>query len=160
MFERSDEPLGGPTQEFDFDTDDEGSDVLIKKTNLRNQPLSNTFGGPDDSGSSEDEDEPITMANMEARSRALDVRAAAEAKLDAEEFRVGAASGEDEDYMDIDRVGDEEGDVNAEPFHLPTTAERESEKQSGGPDLDVVQRRIKECVRVLGKFSRLAEKGR
>lgn len=95
---------------------------------------------------------------MEARSRALDAKAMAEAELDIEEFREGAKSDDDEDDIDVDAVDDDKN--SGEPFHLPTASEREAEKQSGGPDLHVVQRRIQECVRVLGKFKRLAEKGR
>ncbi|KII89210.1 hypothetical protein PLICRDRAFT_110140 [Plicaturopsis crispa FD-325 SS-3] len=50
----------------------------------------------------------------------------------------------------------EEGDI----FVLPTTEEREAEKKAGGPDVNVVQRRMRECVRILGNFRRLAAKGR
>lgn len=101
------------------------------------------------------------MANMEARSKALDARAAAEAELDAEELRGAQEDAEeDEEDVDMDREADEEGNVDVEPFHLPTTAEREEEKARGGPDLQVVQRRMRECVRVLEKFSKRAEKGR
>jgi ribosomal RNA methyltransferase Nop2 len=113
----------------------------------------------DSDDSSDDETGHITMANMEARSRALDAKAAAEAELNADEFREGAESDNDDDDIDMDVV-DEHGDVSAEPFHLPTAQEREAEKQSGGPDIHVVQRRMKTCVRVLSKFNRLAEKGR
>lgn len=113
----------------------------------------------DSDDSSDDETGHTTMANMEARSRVLDVKADAEAELDVEEFQAGVTLGEDVDDIDVDAV-EGDGDVNAEPFHLPTASEREAEKQSGGPDLHIVQRRMKACVRVLGKFKRLAEKGR
>lgn len=100
------------------------------------------------------------MANMEARSKALDARAAAEAELDAEELRGAQEDEEEDEDVDMDGEADEEGNMDAEPFHLPTTAEREEEKARGGPDLQVVQRRLRECVRVLEKFSKRAEKGR
>ena len=45
----------------------------------------------------EDDDGPVTMANMEARSRALDAQAAAEAELDVEEMQDAAYVSEDED---------------------------------------------------------------
>lgn len=101
------------------------------------------------------------MANMEARSRALDAKAAREAELDAEEMQNAAQEGEDEDdFADADEamVG-EEGEVDGE-FHLPTAEEREEEKKTGGPDVHTVQRRMRECVRVLGNFTKLAAKGR
>jgi len=59
----------------------------------------------------------------------------------------GDASG----VMDED-VGDETGG-----FRLPTSAERAEELHSGWADLAAVQRRIRGCTRVLGRFSELAE---
>jgi ribosomal RNA methyltransferase Nop2 len=146
-----------PAQKFDFDTDEEDDEPLLSPT--KEMKLNGRATASDSDDISDDETGHITMANMEARSRALDAEAAAEAELDAEEFREGAESGDDDDDIDMDVV-DEHGDVSAEPFHLPTVQEREAEKQSGGPDLHVVQRRMKTCVRVLGKFNRLAEEGR
>ena len=102
------------------------------------------------------------MANMAKLSRKLEARAAEEAELAAEELKaLAAAEDEDEDEeMDVDAPEDANGDIAAEPFHLPTAAEREQEKASGGPDVHLVQRRMRECVRVLSKFSKRAEKGR
>lgn len=97
------------------------------------------------------------MANMEARSRALDAKATAEAELDEKEFQ---GINEDQDDLDVNNAVDENGDIDAEPFHLPTVAERETEKQNGGPDIRLVQRRMRECVKVLDNFKRLAEKDR
>ena len=52
-------------------------------------------------------------------------------------------------------------DEDGEPFHLPTAQEREEEKKRpGGTDLVVIQKRMRECVRALGKFKTLAAKGR
>lgn len=96
------------------------------------------------------------MANMEARSRALDAKALLEADLDADEMQVAAEEDEEEDDVDMEGEIDEDG----EAFQLPTAQEREHEKKVGGPDLHVVQRRMRECVRVMGNFKRLAAKGR
>lgn len=95
------------------------------------------------------------MANMEARSRALDEAAAAEAELDAEELRKAALGVDDED-IDMD---DHDDEVDRE-VRLPTAAEREEEQTQGGPDVQAVQHRMRHCVRVLGNFKKRAEKGR
>ena len=99
------------------------------------------------------------MGNMEAKSKALDVAAAAEAELDAAELRAAAEA--DEEGMDVDSDEGEgmEGEDEDE-FHLPTAEEREQEKAAGGPDLHILQRRLRECVRVLNKFKKRAEPGR
>jgi len=101
------------------------------------------------------------MANMAQRSRKLEAQAAAEAELDLEEAQADALLAKDEDE-DLDMDGDEDanGDMDVEPFHLPTASELEQEKATGGPDVHLVQRRIRECARVLAKFSQRAEKGR
>lgn len=165
LFLNSDDMLRGPVQEFDFGSDDEEPEPLPskhKKSKQSERPLKIIPTGSDDSSSSDDEedDEPITMANMEARSRALDAKTAAEAELDLEELQEAAVSDEDDDDVDMDGEADADGEMNAEPFHLPTAAERDEEKKTGGPDLHIVQRRMRECVRVLGKFKRLAAEGR
>lgn len=105
------------------------------------------------------------MANMEARSRALDAQAAKDAELDMEEMRNAQQEGEDEgdDLEDTDGdedMEDEGGDGGEELFHLPTAEEREEEKKHGVSDVHVVQRRMRECVRVLGKFKKRAAEGR
>jgi len=92
------------------------------------------------------------MANMEARSRAIDEAAAADAELDAEELRREALEAGDENMSDDQEVDDE--------IRLPTAAEREEEKAKGGPDVQTVQERMRHCVRVLGNFKKHAEKGR
>ncbi len=99
------------------------------------------------------------MANMEARSRALDAQALEEAKLDADELRQAAFNEEDDgDDFDMDDAEDEVNDEDK--FHLPTAEEREAEKAQGGPDVQIVQRRMRECARVLGRFKKLADPGR
>lgn len=166
MNNQSSDMLRGPAQEFDFGSDAEEEDeppapLLRGRKSKQGGPAPHkivpTSSG--DSSDSESEDERTTMANMEARSRALDAQAAAEAELDIEEFQGAAAAAEDEDEDD-DMEGEEDanGDIDAEPFHLPTPAEREEEKLSV-PDVHTVQRRMRECVRILGKFKRLAAEG-
>ena len=174
MLPPSDEPLRGPLQEFDFDTDeeqeeDDSSKAPVgkrKKSKQAERPLkiiptaSDASSSDSDASDDDDDEERVTMANMEARSKALDARAAAEAEIDAEELRGAQEDEEEDEDVDMDGEADEEDNMDAEPFHLPTTAEREEEKARGGPDLQVVQRRMRECVRVLEKFSKRAEKGR
>ncbi|KAF9069909.1 NOL1/NOP2/sun family-domain-containing protein [Rhodocollybia butyracea] len=97
------------------------------------------------------------MANIAARSKALDEKAQAEAALDVEEMQQAAYNEEDdEEDFDMD-IEDEEAD--GEPFCLPTAEEKEAESSAGGPDVHVVQRRMRECVRVLGKFKKTSGKG-
>lgn len=158
-------------QEFDFDSDRGDTPSLIvtkRKQSKQNErplkiiPTTSDVSSASDENSDEnsDEDGPTTMANMEARSRALDAKVTAEAKLDIEEFQGEALDSDEDEDMDANGDIDADGNIDAEPFHLPTLAEKEEEKARGGPDLNVVQRRIRECVRILGKFNRLAEKSR
>ncbi|KAK0197210.1 NOL1/NOP2/sun family RNA met [Armillaria mellea] len=160
-----DEPLRGHVQEFQFSDDDQEDEPVLpvkaKKSKQSERPTKIIPTGSDKSSDSDgeesDEDGPTTMANMEARSRALDAKAAAEAELDAEELQQAAFDEGDDDFDmddDVDEVDEED------KFRLPTAAEREEEKKSGGPDVHLVQRRMRECVRVLGRFKKLAEPGR
>lgn len=107
----------------------------------------------EDSG---EEDDRVTMGNMEKLSRALDAEAAREAELDIEEMQNAALAEEDEDE---DAGMEEEEEEMGEPFHLPTAEEREEEKK-GVSDVQVVQHRMRYCVRVLRNFKKLAEKDR
>ncbi|KAJ7219177.1 NOL1/NOP2/sun family RNA met [Mycena pura] len=162
-----DDLLRGPVQELDFGSDaDEPAPLPSKKSKSKQggtppSEIVPTAGSSSSSPDSDwDEDERTTMANMEARSRAMDAQAAADAELDMQEFQAADADDDDEDAdVDMDRPDDMNGDIDAEPFQLPTAEEREQEKITT-PDVHVVQRRIRECVKVLGKFKRLAEKGR
>lgn len=97
------------------------------------------------------------MANMEARSRALDTKTAHEAELDAEEMRQAELASDDE--LAEDDMNEDEEEISEE-FHLPTAEEREEEKKTGGPQVQVVQRRMRECVRVLSNLRKRAAKGR
>lgn len=77
---------------------------------------------------------------MEARSRRLERRAAKDAELERAEANYTEAT---EAF-----------------FKLPTAEEREKEKASGGPDVQEVQMRMAECVKVLNDFKNLAAEGR
>lgn len=155
--DEEDEIERGPKQTFDFDSDDSDEDEDEDEPALpsRRVAKSKQFERPtkiiptSSSTSSEDEDEPVTMANMEARSRALDAMAAEEAELDIAEMQAAEAEEEDDDDMEED-----------EPFNLPTASEREEEKQSGGPDVQTVQARMRQIVKILGKFKKLGAQGR
>lgn len=125
----SDEPLRGPVQEFDFDSDEEDDAQSLpsqaKKSKQFERPVKiipTASDASDSDDSNEDENIRVTMANMEARSRALDETAAADAELDAEELRQAAVEAEDED----DDMNDDL-EVDGE-FRLPTPAERDEEK--------------------------------
>ncbi|KAJ4488108.1 NOL1/NOP2/sun family RNA met [Lentinula aciculospora] len=164
--EFNDDELRGPAQAFDFgsDAEDDEPEVIIGKTKKSKQserPIKIIPTASDDSDSSDDSDdddnERITMANMAARSKALDKKAAAEAALDVEEMQQAALAEEEDDDLDMD---EDEEETDGQPFRLPTAEEKDAENNAGGPDVHIVQRRMRECVRVLGKFKRLAEKGR
>lgn len=168
FFGDSDDLLQGPAEELDLGSDDD-EPLLIpskhKKSKQHVKPLKIIPTGSDSSSSnsedSEDDDGLTTMANMEARSRALDAKAALEANLDVEEIQLAALQGQGEEEDDDDDVDmDGETDDDGEAFHLPTVEEREEERKSGGPDVHVVQRRMRECVRTLGNFKKMAAKGR
>ncbi|KAI6045393.1 NOL1/NOP2/sun family RNA met, partial [Pisolithus marmoratus] len=152
--------LQGAPEQLDLGSDD-GEEVQLfpkKAKESRPQPRERRVVVVSPSGSDDDstsEGERVTMANMEARSRAIDDEAAREAELDLEEVQDAAAEAGDED---IDMVGDDD-EAKGEPFHLPTAAEREEEKK-GVADVHVIQKRMRYCVRVLGNFKRLAEKDR
>ncbi|CAL1704903.1 unnamed protein product [Somion occarium] len=165
-----DDVLRGPVQELDLGSDDEDEVDLApvrligKKSKQLERPSKIIPTGSDESDSDasdeEDEEERVTMANMEARSRALDEKAAREAELDLEEMQKAALAGEEEDEDFEDEEGEEGEGEGAGPFQLPTAEEREEEKAAGGPQVHVVQRRMRECVRVLSNLKRYAGKGR
>lgn len=170
----SDDPLRGPVQELDLgssseDEDDEPepapSRLKGKKSKQAERPAKIIPTGSDssDSDSDNDEDEddgPVTIKNMEARSRALDAKAAREAELDMEEMHAAEEASDDDLLEGADDEEGQGGEDGEEAFVLPTAEEREEEKKTGGPQVHVVQRRMRECVRVLGNFKRLGAKGR
>jgi hypothetical protein len=107
-----------------------------------------------DTDENEDEDAPITASNFAARSRALDARTAREAQLDAEELQMAAQVDADE-FDGVEDMDDDEEEVDVpgtEDFILPTAEERAEEKRSGGPEVHVVQKRMRECVRILKRW--------
>ncbi|KDN51736.1 hypothetical protein RSAG8_00284, partial [Rhizoctonia solani AG-8 WAC10335] len=55
--------------------------------------------------------------------------------------------------------GNEDDDDAEAFFKLPTAEQREKEKASGGPDVQEVQMRMAECVKVLNDFKNLAAEG-
>ncbi|KAH8835071.1 putative NOP2-nucleolar protein [Flagelloscypha sp. PMI_526] len=147
LFEDSDddgEALGDDLpDEFPFEDDDEDA------------------GSPSGSSSDDDETAPTTMKNMEKRSKALDALADAEAAMDVEEAQEAFQDDEDDELVDdADAMEDDEDETSAEPFHLPTPEERADEKAAGGPDVQLVQTRIRRLVRVLGNFKKRKEEGR
>ncbi|KAJ3476497.1 hypothetical protein NLI96_g11117 [Meripilus lineatus] len=165
-----DDLLQGSVQELDLDSDeDEDEAPTIPSSRIKglkskqwDRPSKIIPTGSDDSSSDEDEEDedgPVTMANMEARSRALDEKAAREAQLDLEEVQDAARAGGEEDD---DFEGGEEGEEGEETegFQLPTAEEVEEEKKVGGPQVHVVQRRMRECVRILDNFKKRATPGR
>ncbi|KAF9790920.1 NOL1/NOP2/sun family RNA met [Thelephora terrestris] len=170
-----DDLLRGPVQEFDFDTDSEEDEAIAlparhRQSKQPGRPLKIIPTGSE-SGSSDSEDSDsedggkvmrgkTTIANMEARSRAMDAEAAREAELDMQELQDAAAAGEtdDEDLEEMDDDnGDEEGGGPSEPVKILTPGEREAEKKAGGPDVLTVQRRLRHCVRVLENFKKLGK---
>ncbi|KAF5330612.1 hypothetical protein D9619_005815 [Psilocybe cf. subviscida] len=164
MDEDDDEPLRGPAAEFDFDSDEEDEPAPIpqksKKSKQAERPkkiIPTQSDASSDGDEESDEDGPVTMKNMAERSHKLEARRLAEEALDLEEAQ---AAEEDSDDDDMDMEEDANGEVDAGPFHLPTAEEREKEKAAGGPDVHSVQKRMRECVRVLQKFKKRAEKGR
>lgn len=164
----SDDMLRGPVEELDLGSDEDDDEPALapaklkgKKSKQQERPAKIIPTGSDNSSDDEDEDEdgPVTMANMEARSRAMDAKAAREAALDAEEMLEAEVASDDEDLEGMEEA-DGEGEDDGEAFSLPTAEEREEEKKAGGPQVHVVQRRMRECVRILGNFKRLGAKGR
>jgi len=116
--------------------------------------LSSVDASHSDIDENEDEDVPITASNFAARSRALDARAAREAQLDAEELQM-AAQAEADEFDGVEDMDDDEEEVDApeaEAVVLPTAEERLEEKKTGGPDVHIVQKRMRECVRILKRW--------
>jgi 25S rRNA (cytosine2870-C5)-methyltransferase len=77
-----------------------------------------------------------------------------EAELDAEELQI-AAQAEADEFDGVEDMDEEEVEVDApeaEEVMLHTAEQRLEEKKSGGPDVHVVQKRMRECVRILKKW--------
>lgn len=127
---------------------------LFQDSDLSTDPGATSDSEMDENEDS-DEDAPITASNFAARSRALDAKAAREAQLDEEEFQMAAQASADEfegieDMDDDEAVADE--DEPGLDVVLPTAEERAEEKRAGAPELHVVQKRMRECVRILKRW--------
>jgi len=125
-----------------------------RRSLFQDSDLSSSDASDSDMDENEDEDVPITASNFAARSRALDTRAAREAQLDAEELQM-AAQAEADEFDGVEDMDDDEEEVDApeaETVILPTAEERLEEKKSGGPDVHIVQKRMRECVRILKRW--------
>ncbi|KAG8747668.1 rRNA (cytosine-C5-)-methyltransferase nop2 [Ceratobasidium sp. 414] len=152
VFEASDEEDAGAYSGGLSDLDDEApeDDDMLRDGNVQELQFSDDDaddgpdGAPDESDESDSDadsdDGPITAVNMEARSRKLERRAAKDAELE----RAEANHVEEAEAF----------------FKLPTAEEREQEKAAGGPDVQEVQMRMAECVKVLSSFKELAAEGR
>lgn len=162
-------------QEFDFDTDSEDS-INISTEERKSKQFGRSLKiipTGSESGSSESEDSGseggekkakgrTTIANIEARSRAMDAEATKEAELDMQELQDAVATGEIEgdDFDDIDGdEGDGEEGGPSGPVKILTPEGREAEKKAGGPSVLTVQHRLRHCVSVLKNFKKLG-KGR
>ena len=125
-----------------------------RRSLFQDSDLSSTDASDSDIDENEDEDVPITASNFAARSRALDARASREAQLDAEELQM-AAQAEADEFDGVEDMDDDEEEVDApeaEAVVLPTAEERLEEKKTGGPDVHIVQKRMRECVRRLKRW--------
>ena len=121
---------------------------------FQDSDMSTDNASDSDTDENEDEDAPITASNFAARSRALDARTAREAQLDAEELQMAVQADADE-FDGVEDMDDDEEEVDApgaEDAILPTAEERAEEKKSGGPEVHVVQKRMRDCVRILKRW--------
>jgi ribosomal RNA methyltransferase Nop2 len=125
-----------------------------RRSLFQDSDLSSNDDSDSDIDENEDDDVPVTASNFAARSRALDARAAREAQLDAEELQM-AAQAEADEFDGVEDMDDDEEEVDAPDANaviLQTAEQRLEEKQSGGPDVHVVQKRMRECVRILKRW--------
>jgi ribosomal RNA methyltransferase Nop2 len=98
-------------------------------------------------------DLPVTASNFEAMSRALDARLARDAELDAEELQL-AAQVEADDLEGAEDMDADEDEVDAPDNGavLLTPEERAEEKRAGGPEVHVVQKRMRQCLGILKRW--------
>jgi ribosomal RNA methyltransferase Nop2 len=95
----------------------------------------------------------VKASNFEAMSRALDARLARDAELDAEELQL-AAEVEADDLEGAEDMDADEDEVDAPDSDtlLLTPEERAEEKRSGGPEVHVVQTRMRQCLGILKRW--------
>jgi hypothetical protein len=127
---------------------------IHRRSLFQDSDLSSNDDSDSDIDENEDDDVPVTASNFAARSRALDAKAAREAQLDAEELQM-AAQAEADEFDGVEDMDDDEEEVDAPDANaviLQTAEQRLEEKQSGGPDVHVVQKRMRECVRILKRW--------
>ncbi|KLO14529.1 NOL1/NOP2/sun family putative RNA met [Schizopora paradoxa] len=141
-----------PKSALDLESSDSEDEPEPKKKNAK--PPKPSSSSDEDSASDSDE-ERVTLANMEAKARALDEQAALDAEAEAEELRQAAEGAGDEDDFEMDEAGEGDGDG----FVLPTAEEREAQKGVAG-DIHGAQRRIQQCARILGNFKKLGARDR
>ena len=95
----------------------------------------------------------VTASNFEAMSRALDTRLARDAELDVEELQLAAQVEADDlegaEDMDVD---EDEIDAPDSGTLLLTPEERAEEKRAGGPEVHVVQKRMRQCLGILKRW--------
>ncbi|EJU05372.1 NOL1/NOP2/sun family RNA met [Dacryopinax primogenitus] len=130
-------------QDMDFLSSDEEADSLpTKPTKPTKKPRFAASSSDDDDDDEEAEEEPTTARNIEARSRALEAKAIAERAADMAE---AAAAGAGEETM----------------FALPSAEQQEAEASGSAPvDVNELQLRMRECVKVLGDFKKFAAPNR
>lgn len=77
-------------------------------------------------------------------------------------MRAAGKAIEDDEDADLDMdVEDDLGEGDGNGFVLPSAEEREKEKEAGTTKMPAeIQKRMQHCVRILGNFKKLAEKGR
>ena len=96
---------------------------------------------------------PVTASNFEAMSRSLDAKLVRDAALDAEELQLAAQVEADDlegaEDMDAD---EDEVDTPDSGAVLLTPEERAEEKRAGGPEVHVVQKRMRQCLGILKRW--------
>ena len=95
----------------------------------------------------------ITASNFEAMSRALDTRLARDAELDVEELQL-AAQVEADDLEGAEDMDADEDEIDAPDSGtlLLTSEERAEEKRAGGPEVHIVQKRMRQCLGILKRW--------